>query len=435
MNAPGEGQERFDSVPLQACPEKSACKNPEEPMYRLLLVCTHPVQYASPGLRLMAAHPRLDIHVAYCSLQGAEAVVDTEFGHQVKWDVPLLDGYQWTRLRNLAPSPGLGHFFGLVNPGLWEIVRDGRFDAVLLYTGYGYASFWIALLAAKLSGTAVFFGTDASSIQPRGRSRWKVLIKPFLLSRIYRLADGKWAASSAGKEYLKSLTVPEEQIEIIPLVVDNDWWTARAEEVDRPAVRRSWGIPETAPVVLFCAKLQPWKRPLDLLQAFAKCGLREAHLAFAGSGPLDGALASEAKQLGVSDRVHFLGFQNQTQLPAVYRSADLFVLPSEYDPCPAVVCEAMLCGLPVILSDEIRGRFELVERGRTGFIYTCGHVEELSHLISQAMSDPARLNAMGAAARQKMKTCSPQTNTCDLIRLLDRIFRMRRASSSAAGGG
>jgi glycosyltransferase involved in cell wall biosynthesis len=287
-------------------------------------------------------------------------------------------------------------------------------------------------MAAKLSGTAVFFGTDASSIQPRGRSRWKVLVKPFLLSRIYRLADGKWAASSAGKEYLKSLEVPEEQIEIIPLVVDNDWWTARADEVDRPAVRRSWGIPETAPVILFCAKLQPWKRPLDLLQAFAKCGLREAHLAFAGSGPLEGALASEVKQLGISDRVHFLGFQNQTQLPAVYRSADLFVLPSEYDPCPAVVCEAMLCGLPVILSDEIRGRFELVERGRTGFIYRCGDVEALSQLLRQAMSDPERLKAMGAAARQIMKTCSPQTNVCGLIRLLDRIFRMRRASSAAA---
>src|SRR5205807_8760369 len=73
--------------------------------------------------------------------------------------------------------------------------------------------------------------------------------------------------------------------------------------------------------------------------------------------------------------------------------------------------------------------------GLTGFIYPCGHVEQLSHLISQALSDPARLNAMGAAARQKMRSCSPQTNTCDLIRLLGRIFRVRRASSSAAGGG
>jgi len=394
--------------------------------YRILLVCSHPVQYASPVFRQMALDPRLDILVTYCSLQGAEASIDEEFGHEVEWDVPLLDGYPWVCVNNRAPRPGVGHFFGLINPGLWRIVRRGNYDAILLFTGYNYFSFWIAVLAAKLSRTAVLFGTDATSIQPRVRAWWKPLVKRFILSRIYRLADGKWAASSAGKDYLKSLKVPEEHIGIAPLVVDNDWWTARAAEVDRSAVRRRWGIPETALIVLFCAKLQPWKRPQDLLRAFALAGVPEARLFFAGTGPLAGALASEAEQLGISDRVHFIGFQNQTQLPGVYCSADLFVLPSEYDACPAVVCEAMLCGLPVILSDEIRGRFELIDPGRTGFIFRCRDVEDLARLLREAMGDPARLRVMGTVARQAMKNCSPQTNVRDVVRLLDQVFRTRR---------
>src|SRR5262249_15294142 len=161
---------------------------------------------------------------------------------------------------------------------------------------------------------------------------------------------------------------------------------------------------------LFCAKLQPWKRPQDLLRAFVKSGLPDAHLVFAGSGPLESAIVSEAKQAGVSDRVHFLGFPNPNKLPAIYTPADLLVLPSRSDACRAVVCEAMLCGLPVILSDQIRGRFELVGHGRTGFIYPCGDVEELSHLLCEAVSDPMRLHSMGEAARQIMNTCSPQTN-------------------------
>src|SRR5439155_19074988 len=62
---------------------------------RVLLLATHVVQYASPLYRLLAADPRLDLHVVYCSLQGAESGVDPEFGREVKWDLPLLEGYPW----------------------------------------------------------------------------------------------------------------------------------------------------------------------------------------------------------------------------------------------------------------------------------------------------------------------------------------------------
>src|SRR5579863_4976746 len=150
--------------------------------YKLLLVSTHAVQYASPVFRLMAQHPRLQIEVAYCSLQGAEGGVDPEFGRQVKWDVPLLDGYPWKVVPNRSLRPGFGRFLGLLNIGLWRMVRKGRYDAVVLYTGYRYASFWIALAAAKLSGAAVLFGTDASSNHSREGGWWKRHFKSFVLS-------------------------------------------------------------------------------------------------------------------------------------------------------------------------------------------------------------------------------------------------------------
>ena len=87
--------------------------------HRVLLVCSHPVQYGAPLFRLMAEHPELEICVAYCSLHGAEGGVDPEFGVEVRWDVPLLDGYLWKQLPNRSWRPGLGRFFGLVNPSLW----------------------------------------------------------------------------------------------------------------------------------------------------------------------------------------------------------------------------------------------------------------------------------------------------------------------------
>jgi len=390
-----------------------------ERRYRVLLVASHVVQYSSPVYREMAKHPRLDIHVAYCSLQGAESGADVDFGREVKWDVPLLDGYQWTAVPNRAIRPGLGRFLGLVNLGLWRMVRKGRYDAIVLYTGYRCASFWITLAAAKLAGTPVIFGTDATSIQVRDGQRWKLGFKPLILSRVFHLADGTFGCSAAGKEFLESLGLPPEHIGVIPLVADNEWWAARAGAVNRAAVRENWGVPEDASVALFCAKLQPWKRPQDLLQAFARADVAGSHLVFAGDGPLAPALESQATKLGVRDRVHFLGFQNQTQLPEVYSSADLFVLPSEYDACPVVVCEAMLCGLPVVLSDEIRGRRELIDEEETGYIFRCKDVEALATILHGALADPGRLAAMGAAARRKMDFFSPRTHVSDFVHLLD----------------
>jgi len=102
---------------------------------RLLLLCTHPTQYGSPMWRLMAQRPEFEVLVAYCSLEGAEAHVDPDFGVRVAWDVPLLDNYPWVQLKNVSPRAAIGGFFGLINPGVWRLLRSGKFDAVVMFTG------------------------------------------------------------------------------------------------------------------------------------------------------------------------------------------------------------------------------------------------------------------------------------------------------------
>ncbi|MGC1088822.1 MAG: glycosyltransferase, partial [Candidatus Acidiferrum sp.] len=341
--------------------------------YRVLAVATHPVQYMSPIFQRMAAHPGFDLHVAYCSLRGAEAAHDPEFGTTIQWDVPLLEGYSWTHV----PNRGSGRetFFGLRNPGVGKLIREGKYDAVLCFVGYVRATFWIAYLAAQMSGSAFLFGTDASSIAPRDGARWKPQIKRVAWPLLFRLADQVIVPSSATAVMMRELGIPDERISLTPFVVDTNWWIEQTRRCDRSITRVEWGVGEQDLAVLFCAKLQDWKRPLDLLRAFAKAGVPEATLVFAGEGPLRARIESEAAALGVAPRVRMLGFINQSKLPAVYSAADLFVLPSGYDPCPVVVCEAMVCGLPVLLSDEIRGRFDLVWPGATGDIYKCGDVE------------------------------------------------------------
>jgi glycosyltransferase involved in cell wall biosynthesis len=395
--------------------------------YRVLFVCGHPVQYMSPLLRRMAQHLQLEISTVYCRLRGATAGVDPEFGAKIQWDIPLLDGYPWVEIPNKGTdSEG---FWGLYNPGLWKYVREGNFDVVFCLTGYIRASFWITYFACKLSRSALIFGTDASSLAPRDGRAWKIPIKKLLWPLLFRLADQVLVPSSAGASMMRDLAIPADRISLIPFVVDNDRWIEQSDRADRNATRAEWGVSDRELVVLFCAKLQDWKRPLDLLHAFAKAAVPHSVLIFAGEGPLRSQIESEAAGLGIAPRVRILGFANQSRLPALYSAADLFVLPSDYDPCPVVVCEAMLCGCPVVISDQIRGRFDLVRPGLTGDIFPCGDVDALAALLKRLLSDRAGLGALAANARQRMETWSPREYIAGVLEAVEREVSRARPTS------
>jgi glycosyltransferase involved in cell wall biosynthesis len=378
-----------------------------ERKHRVLFISSHPIQYGAPFFRLMDRDPRLEIQVAFCSMHGAKGGYDREFGREIAWDIPLLDGYPWIELRNLSRRPGPGRFWGLLNPGVWKLVRDGKFDAVVIYTGYVYATFWITVAAAKTSGTAILFGTDSHNLASLKARWWKPIVKRWLWPRLFRLADVVTVLSSGGVELMRKLRIPEDRIALTPYIVDNDRWTQAAARVDRAAVRARWGIPADALIVVCSAKLQPWKRPLDPLRAFVRANVKGSYLLFVGEGPLRGELEREIATLGVGDRVKLLGFVNQSVLPEVYRAADVLVLASQYEAFGVVVNEAMLCGCVPVVSDHVGARFDLVEDGRTGFVFPAGDVEKLAAVLLCLLGDPERRTRMSEAVRERIASWSP----------------------------
>ena len=400
--------------------------------YRVLAMASHPAQYMAPIFRRLAAHSAVELHVAYCSLRGAEVGHDTEFGASVKWDVPLLDGYSWSQMPNRGP--GTESFLGLFNPGVWKLIREGKFDAVLCFIGYRCATFWMALAAAKLSKTAFLFGTDTTTLAPRDGRVWKTVLKKMFWPRLFRLADQVIVPSSGSRDLMLSLGIPGERVTLTPYSVDNEWWMQQSSQVDRVAVRESWGAGPDAGVILFCAKLQPWKRPADLLRAFAKASVADALLVFAGEGPLRSQLESEAAALGVASRVRFLGFVNQSQLPAVYASADLMVLPSEYEPFGVVVNEAMCCGCAVVASDRVGAARDLVAPVAPKFVFPCGDVQALIALLKNVVTDRAGLQAVARAARAHIQTWSPEANIAATVEAIRTgVARANHGQATAQG--
>lgn len=377
---------------------------------RVLFVATHPVQYAAPIFRRMAADPRLEIQAAYLSLAGATPTHDAGFGTTVQWDVPLLDGYPWVELQRPHAA------------SLRRLLDSARWDAIVLHTGYRYRVFWSAVRQARKRRIPVLFGTDATSYatQADGSGTYKSILKRLVLPSIFRLADVAIVPSSRSREFLLGMGLEPDRVIVTPYVVDNDWWMRAAASADRDSTRRAWGVPQDATAVLYCAKLQPWKRPGDLLEAFARVDVANAYLVFAGEGPLREDLERRAAALGVRARVRFLGFTNQSALPGTYKAADVFVLPSAYEPFGVVVNEAMLCGCVPIVSDRVGAGGDLVTDGETGLTYEAGNVDQLARAMVRMLSDADLRESCRRTGAGRIAAWSPALNIDRLVEALQR---------------
>jgi len=85
----------------------------------------------------------------------------------------------------------------------------------------------------------------------------------------------------------------------------------------------------------------------------------------------------------------------------------------------------MLCGCPVVLSDEIRGRFDIVEDGETGFIYPCGNVDMLAKILENTLGERAKLAELGRNAITRMETWSPRENVETAVMAIEQAVQLR----------
>jgi glycosyltransferase involved in cell wall biosynthesis len=142
----------------------------------------------------------------------------------------------------------------------------------------------------------------------------------------------------------------------------------------------------------------------------------------AGDGPMKESLQSEAERLGVGGRVRFLGLVKYSRLPEVYAAGDVLVFTSEHEPYGLPVNEAMLCGIPVIVSDRIGAGYDLVREGETGFVYPCGNVDALAAILRLRLPDRDLLKRLGMKARQRMETWSARENAATTVEAIEKAL-------------
>lgn len=372
---------------------------------RIAFVASHPVPYHVATYRALARRPGVDLEVLYTHDHGVKETFDVGFGRAVMFDVPLLEGYRHRFPKNVARRPGL-HFSGQVNPELPVDVALGAYDAVVLH-GYQCVSNVAALLAPRAPRTRVLLRGESTLLDKR--SLLKRAAKQVLLRSLFARVDHFLAIGTLSREYFEAHGAPSDRISVAPYTVDNAYFEAKSAEARAApaAVRRKHGLPVEGPIFLYCSKIVPHKRPLDVLHAFATARRRvPATLVYVGDGVQMSELLREIERLGLQNDVHVLGFRNQSDLPEIYGACDVFIQASEREPWGMVVNEAMACGMAVCASDMVGSARDIVVDN--GALFPTGDVARLAELLEGWARRPDEVERMKRASEKRIRGWSPE---------------------------
>lgn len=343
--------------------------------HRLAIICTHPIQYFAPAFRCLAARRDVEVKVFY-GWEGPVTSLDHGFGRSVQWDVPLLDGYEYEFIPNRAKDPGSHHFRGIVLPTLIRRINQWRPDAVLVY-GWCYQAHLQAMRYFQNRVPVLFRGDSTLLSGQSGRRGW---LRRRVLTWIYRHIDIALYVGTRNRDYFLQHGIRPQQLVFAPHAVDNERFSRPGSLADGQQLRHERQIGDTDVVVLLPGKLEPVKAPELLCEACRRLAHPNCHLVFAGSGPLEDRLRELAPP-----RTHFLGFRNQSEMPSIYRMADLVALVSNSETWGLALNEAMACQRALLASNRVGAAVDLVQEGRNGWVFPAGDAESLTRCLNQAV--------------------------------------------------
>jgi|LQYC01.1.fsa_nt_gi Glycosyltransferase len=354
--------------------------------FKLAALTSHPIQYQAPLFRRVAKHSDIDLTVYFCWDFGkGKEQLDPGFGVKFKWDVPLLEGYDYKFLPNLSPKPGAS-FFGQINPSIIQELRDNHFDAIWVH-GYASTTNWLSFAGAWMSKTPILMRGESHLLNYR--PLWKRAFKHIALTFLFKRVAAFLPIGTLNTEYYKYYGVPDEKMFLTPYCVDNDFFSKKYNELKplRNQIKKKLGLQPEVLIILYASKMMPRKRAIDLLNAYEKIQNQiNAAVVFVGDGA-ERPLLEAYQRNNALKNIYFVGFKNQTELPEYFSIADIFVLPSTDEPWGLIINETMNFGLPIITTDQVGATPDLVKDGENGFIYPVGDIKKLADCLLKLLSD------------------------------------------------
>ena len=340
---------------------------------KLAIVTTHPIQYNAPFFRVLEQNAATESKV-YFTQPSSSTHFDPGFNRHVEWDINLTSGYQ-SEQHDATRRSG--------RQALLKNIKEQTPDAVLIY-GWNFPGHFF--LMRKLKGKIpVWFRGDSHLIDPLPTfKRW---LRRRALTWIYRHVDHCFAVGSNNEDYFLEHGLNESQLSRAPHAIDNEWFQADDAERSKEALawRRTLGIPDQDKVILFSGKLEEKKEPELLIKAWQLLDDPTQHLILGGTGILETQLHSDYAEL---PNIHFIGFQNQSKMPVLYRMAQVFCLPSKgpNETWGLAINEALACGIPCIASDRVGCARDILTNPQLGRVFPSGDVNALKEALLASLS-------------------------------------------------
>lgn len=339
-------------------------------MKKLAIITTHPIQYNAPIFRLLAERNKIRIKVFYTWENSRDKVYDKKFGREIKWDIPLLEGYDYKFVKNISKDQGSHHYKGIDNPTLNKEIEKWDADAVLIY-GWKFKSHFKTMRYFK-GKIPVFFRGDSTLLDEVGGLKSK--LRRIVLKKVYKNIDFAFYVGTNNKKYFLKHGLRDKQLIFAPHAIDNDRFYDKDNKFEEKAKkwRQELGVKDKDIVFLFVGKFEAKKNPMLLIESAKK--LPEYKFLFVGNGELEDDMKTNAGK-----NVLFLPFQNQSIMPVVYRLGDVYVLPSKGpgETWGLAVNEAMACGKAVLVSDKVGCAVDLVENNENGYIFKSNDLNDL----------------------------------------------------------
>jgi glycosyltransferase involved in cell wall biosynthesis len=196
------------------------------------------------------------------------------------------------------------------------------------------------------------------------------------------------------------------------MVRRGDWVLARdsisVEEFLEPRPKRqklrSWGVPEDKVIVGMVACFKPQKSPEDFIEVAARVLQQtdRAHFVMAGDGELRNSIEERIQRHGIAESVTLLGWQNEKDMPEIYRNLDIVVLTSLWEGLPCVFSEAMACELPIVATN-VDGAREAIVDGENGFLHSPHDIERMAQSVLKLIADSELRQKMGQIAKKRVR--------------------------------
>lgn len=432
-------------------------------MNKLAIITTHPIQYYAPMFKLLAQ--KMQLRVFYTWGEQSLAKYDQGFGQQIEWDIPLLGGYDYLFLENVSKDPGTHHFNGIVNPTLIQEVQRFEPDALLIY-GWAWKSHLKTLRFFKDKIPIYFRGDstlidqqkNCKSLLRKYFLKWiychvdkafyvgspnKAYFKHFglkeeqLVFAPHTIDNDRFAQKNIleSEQLMAQLGIRKDETLILfagklepkknpellldafidldlknthLLFVGNGVLGGRLKEkVGGVSVEglADKGAFDSAQDDKLEKKLDDKDKSLELGVESWEVKIDERPFDNAQNDKLEGTQDDQLKvtyKTDIKRRIHFMDFQNQSQMPAVYQACDLFCLPSQGpgETWGLAVNEAMAAGKAVLVSDKVGCAIDLIKQGVNGAIFKSGDLADLKQKLKTLIESKAILAQMGMTSKQ-----------------------------------